>query len=183
MTTDWPADAQGFTIQLSLVPKDGATQDDRRRRPRQTATSNGAADVGALDSDLYPSLDPGNYVIYSGVFTQRQPAVQALGKLGDGFPDAVVIEVGSGAKGGESGGAPGSERGYGEAAPDALWRRRRRDCGRRAMAKRAPIELGSVRSSPCRAEAAPAAAHPRPGGHHRRRRRRPLPRRPQSPRS
>ena len=27
VTTDWPTDAQGFTIQLSLVPKDGATQE------------------------------------------------------------------------------------------------------------------------------------------------------------
>ena len=46
-----------------------------------------------LDSDLYPSLEPGNYVVYSGIYTERQPAVAALGKLGDGFPDATVIEV------------------------------------------------------------------------------------------
>ncbi len=108
VVTDWPTDAEGFTIQLSLVPKTGATQ-DIVDGAKQTATSNGAADVGVLDSDLYPSLDPGSYVIYSGVYTERQPAVQALGKLGDSFPDAVVIAVDSGAKEAESGGVAGSE--------------------------------------------------------------------------
>jgi hypothetical protein len=97
VTTDWPTDAQGFTIQLSVVPKDGATQDSVDAA-KKAATSNGAADVGALDSDLYPSLDPGNYVIYSGRYSTRKPAVTALGKLGAGFPDATVIEVGPGDK-------------------------------------------------------------------------------------
>lgn len=98
VTTDWPADAQGFTIQLSLVPKDGATQ-EIVDAAKQAATSSGAADVGVLDSDLYPTLDPGNYVVYSGVYTERQPAVKGLGTLGDAFPDAVVVEVNSSAAG------------------------------------------------------------------------------------
>jgi hypothetical protein len=92
VTTDWPTDAQGFTIQLSLVPKDGATQESVDAA-KQAATSAGAKEVGVLDSDLYPSLTPGNYVVYSGIYTDRQPAVAALGKLGEGFPDASVIEV------------------------------------------------------------------------------------------
>ncbi len=92
VATDWPTDAQGFTIQLSLVPKDGATQ-ETVDAAKASATSTGAKDVGVLDSDLYPSLTPGNYVVYSGIYTQRQPAVAALGKLGNGFPDATVIEV------------------------------------------------------------------------------------------
>jgi hypothetical protein len=97
VTTDWPSDQQGFTIQLNVVPKTGATQ-DTVDAAKQTASSNGATDVGSLDSDLYPSLPPGNYVIYSGVYKTRKPAVQALGKLAAGFPDATVVSVESGEK-------------------------------------------------------------------------------------
>jgi hypothetical protein len=118
VTTDWPTDAQGFTIQLSVVPKDGATQ-ETVDAAKEAATSGGAADVGALDSDLYPTLDPGNYVIYSGIYTERQPAVTALGKLGDGFPDATVIEVkGADKTGGTVGEAqPEAEAGAAEVLP------------------------------------------------------------------
>ena len=47
-----------------------------------------------LDSDLYPSLPPGNYIVYSGVYdsTARRPT-PALPQLGDDFPDASVIHV------------------------------------------------------------------------------------------
>jgi hypothetical protein len=97
VATDWPTDAQGFTIQLSTVPKEGATQ-ELVDAAKQTATGKGAKDVGSLDSDLYPSLTPGNYVIYSGIYTDRNQATKALGKLADNFPDATVVEVNSGGK-------------------------------------------------------------------------------------
>jgi hypothetical protein len=84
------------------VPKQGATQ-DIVDAAKQTATGKGAKDVGSLDSDLYPSLTPGNYVIYSGIYTDRGQATKALPKLADSFPDATVIEVNSGSK--DSGGA------------------------------------------------------------------------------
>jgi hypothetical protein len=93
ITTDWPPDTQGFTIQLSLVPKDGATQESVDAA-KAAATSSGATDVGALDSDLYPAAaSPGNYVIYSGVYDSRKQATSALDKVGTSFPDAAVIEV------------------------------------------------------------------------------------------
>jgi hypothetical protein len=98
ITTDWPTDARGFTVQLSLVAKDGATQ-DTVDAAKQSATASGAKQVGSLDSDLYPSLDPGSYVIYSGIYTDRQQATQALSKLGKSFPDATVVEVSSAVKG------------------------------------------------------------------------------------
>jgi hypothetical protein len=97
VATDWPTDATGFTVQLSVVPKEGATQ-DTVDTAKQAASTSGAKDVGSLDSDLYPSLTPGNYVIYSGIYTDRQQATQALGKLGDSFPDATVVEVSSASK-------------------------------------------------------------------------------------
>jgi hypothetical protein len=92
VTSDWPPDKQGFTIQLSLVPKDGATQ-QTVDAAKEAATSSGATDVGALDSDLYPTGAPGNYVIYSGVYDARKQATKALEKVGASFPDATVIEV------------------------------------------------------------------------------------------
>ncbi len=99
VATDWPTDAQGFTVQLNVVPKEGATQDSVDAA-KKSATDSGAKEVGSLDSDLYPSLTPGNYVIYSGIYTDRDQATQALGKLGKSFPDATVIEVNSGTKDG-----------------------------------------------------------------------------------
>ena len=116
VATDWPTDAQGFTIQLSLVPKDGATQ-ETVDAAKEAATASGAEAVGVLDSDLYPSLTPGSYVIYSGIYTERQPAVTALGKLGDAFPDATVIAVEPGDKGAASGGVPED---VGGAEPEAV---------------------------------------------------------------
>lgn len=95
VVTDWPTDAQGFTIQLSTVPKQGATQ-ELVDAAKQTAIGKGAKDVGSLDSDLYPSLTPGNYVIYSGIYTDRDQATKALARLADSFPDATVVEVNSG---------------------------------------------------------------------------------------
>ncbi len=57
------------------------------------ATAGGAADVGALDSDGFPTLDSGNFVVYSGVATSKQDAESALDALLPNFPDATVIEV------------------------------------------------------------------------------------------
>jgi hypothetical protein len=108
IATDWPTDARGFTVQLSVVAKDGATQ-DTVDAAKQSATANGAKGVGSLDSDLYPSLDPGNYVIYSGIYTDRQQATQALSKLGKTFPDATVVEVSSAVK--DAGTPPGGGSG------------------------------------------------------------------------
>jgi hypothetical protein len=92
VTTDWPPDKQGFTIQLSLVPKEGATQ-ETVDAAKDAATSSGATDVGTLDSDLYPTATPGNYVIYSGIYDSRKEATNALEKVGASFPDATVLEV------------------------------------------------------------------------------------------
>ena len=54
---------------------------DRRSRStsaKQGAVDDGATDAAVLDSDLYSSLPPGKYVIYSGVYTDRKSAEAAL---------------------------------------------------------------------------------------------------------
>ena len=89
---DWPADKDGFTIQLDTLPTDG-TDVAAVEAAKSEATSNGASDVGALDSNEYSSLDPDSYVIYAGVFNSRKQARRALSKLKGKFPGAKVIHV------------------------------------------------------------------------------------------
>jgi hypothetical protein len=94
-TADWPDGTDGFTIELQTLPKDG-TAVAAVNAAQSAAEGKGAADVGALDSDDYDSLDSGNYLIYSGVFDTRKQAKKALGKLKKKFPRARVVEISSG---------------------------------------------------------------------------------------
>lgn len=89
--SDW-AGEDGWTIQLQTLPKDG-TDPAAIAQAKTDATGKGAAEVGALDSDEYPSLDPSLYVIYSGVYTSKKDAQAALKDLEANFPDAKVVEV------------------------------------------------------------------------------------------
>jgi hypothetical protein len=91
-TADWPAGQNGWTIQLSTLPKDGTTP-EAIATAKADATGQGATDAGALDSDAFASLDGGNYVIYSGVFTTKREAEDAFSTLQANFPDASVVEV------------------------------------------------------------------------------------------
>ena len=63
-----------------------------------------------LDSDLYSSLPPGNYVIYSGVYTDRRSAEVALKGLRKSFPSAAVIEVSERRSSAPEAGARGARR-------------------------------------------------------------------------
>lgn len=108
VTSDWPPGTNGFTVQLSTLPKDG-TSADAVDAAVSDAEANGATGVGVLDSDLYPSLPAGNYVIYSGVFDAKDGASKSLDDLKSSFPTAQVVEVsGSGANGGTGSGAAGA---------------------------------------------------------------------------
>lgn len=98
-TGDWAGD-DGWTIQLQTLPKDG-TDTAAVQAAKDAATGKGAAEVGALDSDDYPSLDPGNYVIYSGVYASKKEATDALKDVKGDFPDAKVVKV-SASSGGRS---------------------------------------------------------------------------------
>lgn len=94
---DWPAGESGWTVQLEVLPKAG-TEVAAVDQAKSDAQSKGASDVGALDSDAYTSLKPGNYVVYSGAFTgkgAKGKAQAALKKLKQDFPDAKVVEVAS----------------------------------------------------------------------------------------
>lgn len=97
-TSDWPEGESGFTVQLETLPiadSDQAAVD----AAKSDAEGKGAKDVGALSSDEYTTLEPGNYVVYSGVFAgegARAKAKAALRKLRGDFRDAKVVEVSNG---------------------------------------------------------------------------------------
>ena len=93
-TSDWPSGKDGYTVQLQTLAKDG-TQSGQVAQAKTAAQGKGAAAVGALDSDQFTSLDPGNFVIYSGVFTTRKQAAKALNGIKGAFPGAKVIKVSS----------------------------------------------------------------------------------------
>jgi hypothetical protein len=91
-TSDWPAGKRGFTVALQTLPKTG-TDAAAVAAAKQAATAKGAKDVGALDSDSYPTLDPASYVVYSGQYGDRKAASAALKGLKASFPGAKVVEV------------------------------------------------------------------------------------------
>jgi hypothetical protein len=116
---DGPADA---------LPKD-ATQPAQVDAAKADATSKGADDVGALDSDEYPSLDPGEYVVYSGTYSSKKAARKDLRALRKDFPDAKVVEVAASSDGGGGGstkGRQGRRQGLGLRAQGAAERHGRR---------------------------------------------------------
>jgi len=110
ITSEWPAGTDGFTIQLSTIAKSDATPESVSAA-EQSAVSDGAADAAVLDSDQFSSLPPGNYVIYSGVYTDRKSAEVALKGLTKSFPSATVVEVAgasSDAEGSDAATVPGA---------------------------------------------------------------------------
>jgi hypothetical protein len=99
VTPDWPQGTEGFTIELATLSKEGA--DGAAVESAKTdLMSQGATEVGVIDSDQYGSLPEGNYVLYSGVYTTKAEAETALTGLKTSFPDAQVIEVAADAGGG-----------------------------------------------------------------------------------
>jgi hypothetical protein len=108
ITEDWPADADGFTIELGSVPKDGTTS-AQVDQAKADATAKGAGNVGVLDGDAHGAPESGNWVIYTGVYDTRAQARRALAQLKDDYPDAAVIAVGGSAAGAGGGGSGGGD--------------------------------------------------------------------------
>jgi hypothetical protein len=96
VTSEWPEGTNGFTVQLSTLPQQGTTA-DAVDAAKASAADSGVKDAAVLDSNLYTSLPPDTYVIYSGVYTQQKQAQKALtsGALLKNFPSALVVEVSS----------------------------------------------------------------------------------------
>lgn len=88
---DWGGE-DGWTIALATLPKDGTDQ-AAVDQAKAAAEADGAKGVGVLDSDEFPSLDPGEFVVFSGVFATKKSASAALAKLKKDYPDASVVKV------------------------------------------------------------------------------------------
>lgn len=88
---DWPAGKEGFTIELATLSKDGTDSQMVESTKTELATQ-GAPEVGVLDSDEFGTLPAGNYVFYSGEYSSKSEAQAAMSSL-SAFPDAQVIEV------------------------------------------------------------------------------------------
>ncbi len=88
--SDWPDGQEGWTVQLQVLPKDGTTP-DQVAAAKADASGKGAAEVGALDSDSFPTLDGGNYVVYAGNYGSKKDAEAAVDTTA--FPDAKAVQV------------------------------------------------------------------------------------------
>jgi hypothetical protein len=88
----WPPGKSGYTIVLESIPLSaGRTFAAARAR---TARRAGLPRVGVLDSSKYPSLHPGYYVVFSGIYAASRQASAALPAAHEaGFPDAYQVRV------------------------------------------------------------------------------------------
>jgi cell division septation protein DedD len=90
--TVWPANEIGWTIVLVSYPKTFG-----HPQALQTATKAakaGLTQVGVVDSSLYASLQPGYYVVFTGIYPSRADADAAVGTARQaGFPGAYSREI------------------------------------------------------------------------------------------
>lgn len=145
---DWPEGQDGWTVQLKTLLKDG-TLPDAVSAAKDDVAAKGAPDVGALDSDSYPSLDPGSYVIYSGVFDSRKQAARAARKLSKDYPGAKPVKVSGGA--GAAGGGTATDKAPAKTESKSALRKKERltpEQYQRQQRKPQPIKLKSQGKAP-----------------------------------
>jgi hypothetical protein len=92
IVSEWPAGTEGFTVRLTSTPKQGATA-EAVESLQSDAESKGVSTVGVLDSDLYASLPAGEWIIYSGVYAERDDAEKAVSDVRADYPGASAVEV------------------------------------------------------------------------------------------
>jgi hypothetical protein len=72
----WPRGRDGWTIALTAMSK-SAGRDAAVARALQARTR-GIPVVGVLDSSVYPSLQPGNWIVFAGIYDSEPEAASAL---------------------------------------------------------------------------------------------------------
>ena len=89
---EWPAGEDGYTVVLRSTPTSqgrGAAESTA-----QQARSSGLPEVGILESSDFSSLNPGYYVVFTGVYDTQNEAEAALPRARSaGFSTAYVREV------------------------------------------------------------------------------------------
>jgi cell division septation protein DedD len=90
--TGWPTGENGWTIVLVSYPKTYGRPTARSTLTR--ARHAGLPQVGVLDSSLYASLQPGYYVVFTGVYGSKDDADAAVATARHaGFPGAYSREI------------------------------------------------------------------------------------------
>jgi hypothetical protein len=88
----WPAGRNGWTIVLVSYPKAGSRAPALRTSARAAKAS--LPQVGVLDSSLYPSLQPGYFVVFTGIYASQDLANAALATAQQaGFAGAYVRQI------------------------------------------------------------------------------------------
>ena len=91
---DWPAGKDAWTIVL----ESSSTEEAATARGQELIEQ--GVPVGLLNSDDYPSLEPGRWVVFSGQFDSQRAADQALTDISDQVEGAYVRRVSPTAQGG-----------------------------------------------------------------------------------
>jgi hypothetical protein len=88
----WPRNANGWTIVLVSYPKTNGRVSALRTATR--AAKVGLHQVGVLDSSRYASLQPGYYVVFTGVYPGKSDADAAVGTVRQaGFGGAYSRQI------------------------------------------------------------------------------------------
>lgn len=74
--TAWPAGESGWTIVLVSYPK--AFGHDEALQTARKAAKAGLAQAGVIDSSRYPSLQPGYFVVFTGIYASKDDADAAV---------------------------------------------------------------------------------------------------------
>ena len=89
---EWPQARSGWTLVLASLPTSGG-RNAALGKARQ-ALAAGLPQVGVLDSSRYPSLHPGYFVVFSGVYPSLSAAQDAVSRAaGAGYGNAYARRV------------------------------------------------------------------------------------------
>jgi septal ring-binding cell division protein DamX len=91
---DWPAGKDAWTVVLEAASTREAAE------ARADELSQQGIAVGILESDQYPTLEPGKFVVFSGQYDSQRAADQALQDLTGQVEGAYVRHVSPAASGG-----------------------------------------------------------------------------------
>jgi hypothetical protein len=86
----WPS-TNGYTIVLASLPLSAGA--NAARKKAFFALRKGLRQVGVLVSSSYPSLQPGYYVIFSGVYPSLEEAQSSLDTAKTSFPGAYARPI------------------------------------------------------------------------------------------
>jgi hypothetical protein len=86
----WPA-GNGYTIVLATLPLSVGAKAAQAKA--LSAVRDGLREVGVLVSSSYPSLQPGYYVVFSGVYASLEEAQSDLDTAKSSFPGAYARPI------------------------------------------------------------------------------------------